>query len=297
MEEQKNTKSIGVIKSKKKKKKTAIIYGGKFYVPVDRGKYSVKNTLYLGDYDEQCKEYLKNVYGSLSEKLVSMMLENHVFVLMPEWSTYVDDMMKIINKQLFDKMILKTSEYSSHTFLRNLRYPKYASQYASMNAMIKDMDDRMRMSAEDSTKFSEKLYRSIKFIHECEYSIIKNTSRSLKFYEALSIYNASVAEFVEFTQPKNYPCVALLNHTILNINETKNKKHGFLFKMSNVKYGKTIFIERSESIYYTNWKEFIAAIDLGRVGKVVGETVYIPPHERICFMLDPTLFPDSVLFS
>ena len=294
MEEQ-NPKSIEDTKPKKKKKKTAIMYGGKFYVPVDREKYNVKNSLNIGYYSTQCYEYLVTRYYFLSEKVVSMMLDNHIFVMMPSWSPCVDRITQDLNKSLFDKIFQNISKYKESKYLRDIRFPKYAAIFNFMESMMKNMVDCIQSTITPS--YENEIFNSIRFIKN-SLELLSIESNKQKFLRNANIYIGSCAEFALFNPQDNYPAVAF---TIKPVTGYRNDgqmycKYGILFKMKEIREDKTIFIEENEFLNYSNWKEFIGALELGRVGKILGETVYIPPYAKVGFMLDPTVVSDMLHF-
>lgn len=295
MNEEQNPKSIEVTKPKKKKKKTGIIYGNKFYVPGDRAKFEVKNILNMTSYSTQCHEYLVNRYSHLSEKIVSKMLENHEFVMMPSWSRAMDNIMKDLNKDLYEKIMNEMSGYASSNFLRDLRYPKYASISTDMETMMKNMVDCIRSTVTPS--YENEIFNSIRFIKN-SLKLLSIESNQQKFLRNANIYIGSCAEFALFNPQDNYPAVAF---TIKPVTGYRNDgqmycKYGILFKMKEIREDKTIFIEENEFLNYSNWKEFIGALELGRVGKILGETVYIPPYAKVGFMLNPTVVSNMLHF-
>lgn len=289
MIEEKESKTIEETKPKKKKKKVGILYENKFYVLVDRAKYIVKNVLNFGSYSTLCQEYLVDKYRSISEKSVNTLLLDNNFIMMPTWSNCIDDIMEEENKDLFNTILQKVSDYRDCKVLKDLRYPKYASIFNFMEDQMKDVIDLTRNSEHLMITESKILY-SIQYIKRAIEGISKE-SVDVNFLKNASMYIGTCADFVSFDPQDGYPAIAITLDPVdmRFVDDEKFSRYGILFKMKGVMQGKTIFIEEYDynSGSCLNWEEFIKSIDNGKVGKVVGEGIFIPPYKKIGFVLNP----------
>lgn len=292
MEESKNAKP-------KKKKKNGIMFNEKLYVPVNQKKYHVKNIFNMPDFTIQCDDYLRNKYRFLSEKLINEILAHNIFVMMPSWSNHVDSIMNDLNRTLYNTILHNISDYKECKFLREIRYPKYASLFNAIECiMLHSMS--LFKDPDENPLYQNRLFQAIRYLRNsiCIQPIYAR-SNNIEFLRDICIYMCSCAEFV-FLDPYNFPLVSVIESKYPIIVEgTDNDeivypKQGILFKMKNIRDGKTIFITEYESLNYNEWSTFISALDSGKIGKVVGETVYILPYTKVGFIPDPIFTWDTL---
>lgn len=122
-----------------------------------------------------------------------------------------------------------------------------------------------------------KIFDIIDNVYDLAYQI-SDISRNLANRIDFGVYIGAYADFhLIDTRNIMYPCVA-----VCQIPDSPN--YGILIKIPYVNGGQPILLDEASFKDYDTFRE---KIDSGKIGKRVGEDIYIPPYTPIIFLLDP----------